>query len=121
MQSEQDETENFMPKWDAQGLIPVIAQDVNDHQVKMMAWMNEDALQLSLETGYAHYWSRSRQKIWKKGESSGHVQKILEIRVDCDQDCLLISIEQEGAACHTGRSSCFYRTLGPNHVLGFTE
>ena len=121
MQSERDETLEFIPQWNEQGLIPVIAQDIDDHQVKMMAWMNEEALKLTLETGFAHYWTRSRQKIWKKGESSGHLQKVIEIRVDCDQDCLLILIKQEGAACHTGRKSCFYRVLKKNETLTFTE
>jgi len=111
MKSERDETLDFLPQWNKDGLLPAIAQDHNDHEIKMMAWMNEEALRLTLETGYVHYWARSRQKIWKKGEESGNLQKLIEIRVDCDQDCLLLLIEQTGPACHTGRTNCFYRRL----------
>ena len=94
------------------GLIPVIAQDLETGEVLMLAYMNEEAWQLTQQTGFAHYYSRSRQKLWKKGESSGHVQEIKEIRLDCDADCLLIKIKQHGeAACHTGFRSCFYRVL----------
>jgi phosphoribosyl-AMP cyclohydrolase len=114
-----DETKDFLPQWNDQGLIPAIAQDVHDQEIKMMAWMNEEALKLTLKTGYVHYWSRSRQTIWKKGEGSGHLQKLVEMRVDCDQDCLLLLIEQTGAACHTERPSCFYRTVQSNQSLKF--
>ena len=100
----------FAPRWTADGLIPAIAQDRASGRVLMMAWMNEEALARTLQTGEAHYWSRSRQRLWRKGESSGAVQRVCEIRVDCDQDCLLLIVEQAGAgACHTGRPSCFYR------------
>ncbi|RMF75262.1 MAG: phosphoribosyl-AMP cyclohydrolase [Alphaproteobacteria bacterium] len=102
----------FAPRWTAEGLIPAIAQDHASGRVLMMAWMNEEALARTLETGEAHYWSRSRQRLWRKGESSGAVQRVLDIRVDCDQDCLLLLVEQAGqGACHTGRPSCFYRRL----------
>ena len=108
-------------KFNADGLIPAIAQDHKSGRVLMMAWMNAEALKLTLETGYVHYWARSRQKIWKKGEESGNLQKLVEIRVDCDQDCLLVLIEQNGPACHTNRPSCFYRKLLPENKLNFLE
>lgn len=99
-------------KWDEQGLVPVIAQDAVSNQVLMFAWMNREALSLTEKTGTAVYWSRSRRKLWHKGEESGHVQKVLEIRIDCDQDVVLLKIEQHGGiACHTGRCSCFYSRL----------
>jgi len=91
------------------GLVPAIAQDATSGRVLMMAWMNEEAVQQTLETGYAHYYSRSRQKQWKKGESSGNVQKILDMYLDCDGDTILLKIEQTGPACHTNRESCFYK------------
>lgn len=94
--------------WDAQGLIPVIAQQADTGQVLMFAWMNREALQLTLTDGVAVYWSRSRGRLWKKGEESGHSQKVLRVATDCDGDVLLLSIEQKGLACHTGRRSCFY-------------
>lgn len=94
------------------GLVPAIAQDSNSGKVLMLAYMNKEAWEKTAETGIAHYWSRSRQKLWKKGESSGNIQKVKEIRVDCDNDCVLLKIEQVGdAACHTGYQSCFYRKL----------
>ncbi len=94
------------------GLIPVIAQDAHTGEVLMMAYMNSRAWEKTLETGYVHYWSRSRQKLWKKGETSGNLQEVKEIRIDCDSDCILIKIIQKGgAACHTGYRSCFYRKL----------
>jgi phosphoribosyl-AMP cyclohydrolase len=92
-------------------LLPAIAQDCETGEVLMLAYMNETALQKTLETGYAHYWSRSRKKLWLKGESSGHKQIVKEIRVDCDGDAILLKVEQRGGACHTGYRSCFYRTL----------
>jgi phosphoribosyl-AMP cyclohydrolase len=99
-------------KWDDNGLIPAIAQDEKTGKVLMFAWMNRQSLAMSVETGRAVYWSRSRVKIWAKGEESGHVQKIKSIRVDCDKDVILLSIEQIGGiACHTGRESCFYFQL----------
>ena len=97
-------------QWNADGLIPVIAQDYVSGKVLMLAWMNQDALEESTKTGMAVYWSRSRKRLWRKGETSGHVQHIKGIRLDCDQDALLLQVEQvAGIACHTGRESCFYR------------
>jgi phosphoribosyl-AMP cyclohydrolase len=93
------------------GLIPVIVQDARSREVLMMAWANEEAVRLTQETGFAHYYSRSRKKLWKKGEESGHFQKVGRILADCDEDCLVYEVEQTGAACHTGYASCFYRTL----------
>ncbi|MBP1910520.1 phosphoribosyl-AMP cyclohydrolase [Methanolobus bombayensis] len=93
------------------GLIQAIAQDNDTKEVLMCAFMNREALERTIETGIAHYWSRSRQSLWKKGESSGHIQKIVEIRIDCDMDAILMLVEQTGGACHTGFRSCFYRTI----------
>jgi phosphoribosyl-AMP cyclohydrolase / phosphoribosyl-ATP pyrophosphohydrolase len=98
-------------RFDASGLIPAIAQDVENGQVLMHAYMNAEALARTLETGLAHYWSRSRGRLWQKGEESGHVQRVRAIRYDCDADTLLLAVEQVVAACHTGHRSCFYRTL----------
>ena len=98
--------------WDADGLVPAIAQDAGSGEILMMAWMNAEALQLTLSENRAIYWSRSRQKLWRKGESSGHVQTLHEVRLDCDGDVVLLKVTQEGGiACHTGRRSCFYRKL----------
>jgi phosphoribosyl-AMP cyclohydrolase len=98
--------------WDAQGLVPAIAQDAVTGEVLMFAWMNREALALTAETGHAVYWSRSRGRLWRKGEESGHTQKVLELRVDCDMDVVLLKIEQIGGiACHTGRRSCFFNRL----------
>jgi phosphoribosyl-AMP cyclohydrolase len=97
-------------RWDENGLVPVIAQEASSGDVVMFAWMNRDALARTAETGEAVYWSRSRKKLWHKGEESGHIQKVLEMRVDCDEDVVLLKIEQVGGiACHTGRHSCFYQ------------
>ena len=93
------------------GLIPVVVQDIMSLEVLMVAYANEEAVSLTRDTGFAHYFSRSRRKIWKKGEESGHVQKARQILVDCDEDCLLYLVEQTGAACHTGYQTCFYRTI----------
>ncbi len=99
-------------KWDENGLVPVIAQEVGSGDILMFAWMNREALRLSEETDTAVYWSRSRQKLWHKGEESGNQQIIHSMRLDCDKDVLLITVEQKGGvACHTGRHSCFYRLL----------
>lgn len=92
------------------GLIPVIVQDARSKDVLMMAYANEEAVLLTQETGFAHYYSRSRKKLWKKGEESGHFQKVMRVLADCDEDCLIYEVEQTGAACHTGYASCFYRT-----------
>ena len=97
-------------KWNGQGLVAAIAQDVTSQEVLMLAWMNRESLQLTLDTGDAHYWSRSRRTLWKKGEASGHIQHVRELRLDCDGDALLLKVEQTGGvACHTGRRRCFYR------------
>lgn len=98
--------------WNEQGLVPAIAQDATSGQVLTLAWMNRSALETSLQEGRAVYWSRSRNKLWRKGEESGHVQRLLEVRLDCDADCVLLRVEQVGGiACHTGRARCFYRRL----------
>lgn len=97
--------------WDETPLIPVIAQDVNTQEVLMLAYMNQEALSLTLSTGYAYYYSRSRDRLWKKGETSGHTQKLIEALLDCDGDTLLLKVEQEGVACHTGRKNCFFTSL----------
>jgi phosphoribosyl-AMP cyclohydrolase len=99
-------------RWNSDGLLPVIAQDKDSGEVLMLAWMNREALRLSSAQGRAVYWSRSRQKLWFKGEESGHVQQLSEIRVDCDADVILLQVEQIGGiACHTGRRRCFFRVL----------
>lgn len=104
--------------WDANGLVPVIAQEHDTGDVVMFAWMNREALQLSADTRQAVYWSRSRNRLWRKGEESGHVQKIHEIRLDCDEDVILLKIEQVGGiACHTGRHSCFFKILDNENWL----
>lgn len=107
-------TDSWLSKvnWTHEGLVPVIAQEAGTGQVLMFAWMNRDALKQTVETGEAVYWSRSRKKLWHKGEESGHVQKVKAIRLDCDEDVLLLSVEQIGGiACHTGRHSCFFQQL----------
>lgn len=99
-------------KWTDDGLVPAIAQDAKSGRILMMAWMNRESLQLTAEEGRAVYWSRSRQQLWRKGESSGHTQVVSEIRLDCDEDVIVLQVEQLGGmACHTGRESCFYRVL----------
>ena len=98
--------------WDEHGLVPVIAQDAHSGEVLMFAWMNRDALEQTAQRGEAVYWSRSRRKLWHKGEESGHTQKVVEIRADCDSDVVLLKVEQTGGiACHTGRRSCFFNKL----------
>lgn len=98
--------------WDSNGLVPAIAQDAASGRILMVAWMNREALSLTVSTGHAVYWSRSRRKLWHKGEESGHQQVVRDIRLDCDGDVILLSVEQKGGiACHTGRESCFFRTL----------
>jgi len=102
-------------RWTEDGLVPVIAQDIDSRKVVMFAWMNRESLALTQKTGYAVYWSRSRNRLWRKGEESGNQQKIMAISVDCDEDVILLDIVQEGGiSCHTGRESCFYRTLEDN-------
>ncbi len=98
------------------GLIPVVVQELSTREVLMVAYANAEAVDLTRKTGFAHYYSRSRKKLWKKGEESGHVQRVLRIRVDCDGDALIYEVEQKGAACHTGHYSCFYRTLEGSEI-----
>jgi phosphoribosyl-AMP cyclohydrolase len=99
-------------KWDERGLVPAIAQEISTNDVLTFAWMNREALEKTVATGEAHYWSRSRKRLWKKGEQSGHVQAVREIRLDCDEDVVLLKVEQRGGiACHTGRHSCFFQKL----------
>jgi phosphoribosyl-AMP cyclohydrolase len=105
------------PRWNAEGLIAAVAQDSTSLAVLMVAWMNAEALQRTLETGHATYWSRSRKKLWMKGEESGHVQKVIELRIDCDQDAVVMLVEQTGPACHTGATACFYRRIGADGGL----
>ncbi|WP_290901112.1 phosphoribosyl-AMP cyclohydrolase [Ferroglobus sp.] len=98
-------------KFNEKGLIPVVVQDAKTKEVLMLAYANEEALKRTIKTGYAHYFSRSRKKLWMKGEESGNVQKVVEVRVDCDGDAILYLVEQKGVACHTGNYSCFFRKL----------
>jgi phosphoribosyl-ATP pyrophosphohydrolase/phosphoribosyl-AMP cyclohydrolase len=100
------------PKWNEQGLAPAIVQDAKTGEVLMLAWMNAQAWQLTQETSEAHFWSRSRQSLWHKGETSGNVQHVVEIRLDCDQDAILLRVEPAGPACHTGERSCFFQPVG---------
>jgi len=112
----------FIPKFDDNGLIPAIAQDAKTGQILMVAFMNRAALDLTIQTGYATYFSRSRQKLWKKGEESGHFQKVEQTLVDCDQDCLILKVAVEAGQCHMGYQSCFYRALKKDSIkeLEFT-
>ncbi len=121
--SSKPETEEgtvFAPKFDANGLVPVIAVSAVTGEVLMLAYMNADALARTIETGEAHYWSRSRGRLWRKGETSGNCQRVIEMRTDCDQDTLLLRIEMTGveACCHTGRKSCFYRAVPVGEPIG---
>lgn len=110
--TEIEEGSEFSPKFDADGLIPAMAIDAITKEPLMLAYMNEESLRRTLEIGEAVYWSRSRKEFWHKGATSGHIQKVIEIRTDCDQDALVVYVEQIGAgACHTGRGSCFYRNV----------
>lgn len=118
---EQDETEEFRPKFDDNGLIAAVAQDADTGDVLMLAWMNAEALTATLETGRATYWSRSRRKLWVKGETSGHFQDVIEVYTDCDQDAIVMKIRQTDAACHTGRKSCFYRRVAGTNRLVKTD
>ena len=108
-----EETNQLSPRFDERGLIAAIAQDAGTGEVLMLAWMNEQALALTIETGIAHYWSRSRNSLWKKGETSGELQQLVEMRMDCDQDAVVmrVVVQGHGTACHTGRTSCFYRSV----------
>ena len=106
-----DETTTLQPKWNANGLITAIAVDQQTNEILMVAHMNEEALSETLAKGEAVYWSRSRKCLWHKGETSGHIQKIHDIHIDCDQDAIILRVDQLGGACHTGRRSCFYRRI----------
>ena len=106
----------FTPKFDEDGLITAITQDAGTGEILMVAYMNRQALDLTIKNGYATYFSRSRQKLWKKGEESGHVQKVHQILVDCDQDCLVLKVTVDAGQCHVGYQSCFYRALRENSV-----
>jgi phosphoribosyl-AMP cyclohydrolase len=108
-----EESTRFTPRFDEHGLIPCVTVDAQNGAVLMVAWMNADALQRTLETGFVHYWSRSRQQLWRKGQSSGAVQLVVEIMTDCDQDVLLVraAVEDRAGTCHTGRPTCFYRAI----------
>jgi len=108
--------------WAADGLVPAIAQDANSGRVLMVAWMDREALRLTAQSGEAVYWSRSRKKLWHKGEESGHIQRVREIRLDCDNDVVLLQVEQTGGiACHTGRASCFFSRLENGHWVATDE
>ncbi len=100
-------------KWNDQGLIPAVVQDAATGDVLMMAWMNELSLRRTLETGQTHFWSRSRRELWHKGDTSGNIQRVLSINVDCDGDTLLVQVEPAGPACHSGKETCFYREFAP--------
>lgn len=119
-----EQTSSFLPKFSSDGLIPAIVSDTKSGNVLMFAHMNEAALQQTIATGFAHFWSRSRGKLWKKGEESGNLLKVKEVRTDCDQDVvwLLVDVQGDGVACHTGAPSCFYRRLiatpDPSHGVG---
>ena len=108
---QREEGLSFSPKFDASGLVTCVATDADSGEVLMVAHMNEDALRKTIESGEAWYFSRSRNALWRKGETSGHTQRVVEIRIDCDQDAIWLRVEQQGAACHTGRRSCFYRKV----------
>lgn len=109
------EEKTVSPKFDTNGLTPAIIQDAGSGQVLMMAWMNRQAFDLTLSTGQVHFWSRSRQALWRKGETSGNTLAVREVRIDCDEDALLIRVEAAGPACHTGERSCFYRVISSKY------
>ena len=102
----------IFPKYDERGLVPAIVQDADTGQVLMLAWMNDQSLRMTLQSGETHFWSRSRRELWHKGATSGNIQCVVEVRADCDADTLLILVNPAGAACHTGARSCFYRKIG---------
>ena len=118
--TESEEGTVFAPRFDADGLLTVVATSAKTGEVLMFAYMNADALARTIETGEAHYWSRSRRRLWRKGEESGNIQRVVEMRIDCDQDAIWLKVEQQGkdAACHTGRKSCFYRAVPLGASLG---
>lgn len=115
----QDRAKELRPKFGPDGLVAAIAQDAETGEILMLAWMNEKALHQTIETGEGVYYSRSRRALWRKGETSGNTQTVTEIRVDCDQDAIILKVRQEGPACHTGQKSCFYRTVNRDGTLSF--
>lgn len=119
MSSDLDEADRFQPRFDSSGLITAVVSDARDNRVLMVAHMNAEALRLTQETGTAHFWSRSRNSLWRKGETSGETLNVTEILTDCDQDVLLVKVlpQGKGAACHTGRRSCFYRRVAGNTLV----
>lgn len=119
MDQTRDENDRFLPRFDAAGLVTAIVTDAATGTLLMVAHMNDDAIRLTQETGQAHFWSRSRQALWRKGETSGNGLSVLEMRIDCDQDALLLRVEPAGPACHTGRRSCFYRRVEADGSLTF--
>ena len=119
MDPNSDETDRFLPRFDAAGLVTAIVTDAATGTLLMVAHMNSEAIRLTLETGQAHFWSRSRQAMWRKGETSGNGLTLVEMRVDCDQDALLLRVTPAGPACHTGRRSCFYRRVEADGSLTF--
>ena len=114
--AERETGNTLAPQFDANGLLPCVVTDVDTGGVLMLAWMNAEALQRTIETRAAHYWSRSRRELWRKGATSGHVQRVRDIRIDCDQDAIWLIVEQEGAACHVGYRSCFYRVVADGQL-----
>jgi phosphoribosyl-AMP cyclohydrolase len=120
--TESEEGTVFAPRFDADGLVPAVVTSAKTGEVLMFAYMNAEALARTIETGEAHYWSRSRKALWRKGEESGNVQRVVEMRTDCDQDAIWLKVEMEGAdaACHTGRRSCFYRAIPLGSATGVT-
>ena len=119
MDNVRDSADRFMPRFDAAGLVTAIVTDADDGTILMVAHMNQQAIDLSFETGQVHFWSRSRQSMWRKGETSGNGLTLVEILVDCDQDALEVRVRPAGPSCHTGRRSCFYRRLGADGALAF--
>lgn len=119
MDDQQDTTDRFLPRFDAAGLVTAIVTDAETHVLLMVAHMNEEAIARTRETGQAHFWSRSRGALWRKGETSGNGLTMVEMRVDCDQDALLLRVTPAGPACHTGRRSCFYRRVEADGSLTF--
>lgn len=119
MDDQRDTTDRFLPRFDAAGLVTAIVTDADSHVLLMVAHMNEEAIAMTRETGQAHFWSRSRASLWRKGETSGNGLTVIEMRVDCDQDALLLRVRPAGPACHTGRRSCFYRRVEAGGGLTF--
>jgi len=115
--TEQNNTKELRPRFNAAGLITVITQDASSNEVLMLAWMNQQALAKTIKTGKATYWSRSRKKLWVKGATSGNTQQVVELRIDCDQDAILMKVNQTGGACHTNQKSCFYRQISDGRLL----